>query len=51
MVIADDHSNLRHRGVVILLMVNDCNGAGLMAYTGRVDHLGDLMVGDQLCRR
>ena len=27
MVIADDHSNLRHNDVVILLMVNDCYDA------------------------
>jgi hypothetical protein len=33
MVIADDHSNLRHCGMVILLMVNGCIGADLLAYT------------------
>ncbi len=32
MVIGDDHSNLRHRDVVILLIVNDCHGADLLAY-------------------
>jgi hypothetical protein len=32
MVIADDHSNLRHRDLVILLMVNDCHGFELLAY-------------------
>ena len=31
MVIADFQSKLRRRDVVILLMVNDCHGAGLMA--------------------
>jgi hypothetical protein len=29
MTIADFYSNLGHRDVVILLMVNDCNGADL----------------------
>jgi hypothetical protein len=32
MEIADVHSNLRHRDVVILLMVNDGNGADLLVY-------------------
>ncbi len=32
MVIADDHSDLRHRDVVILLMVNNRSGADLLAY-------------------
>jgi len=32
MVIADDHSDSRHRDVVILLMVNSRNGADLLAY-------------------
>ena len=32
MTIADFYSNLGHRDVVILLMVNDCNGADLLAY-------------------
>jgi hypothetical protein len=31
MVIADDHSNFRHRDVVILLMVNDCHAVELQA--------------------
>ena len=31
MTIADFYSNLGHRDVVILLMVNDCNGADLLA--------------------
>jgi len=31
MVIADDHSNFGLSGVLILLMANDCNGAGMMA--------------------
>ena len=32
MTIADFYSNLRHRDVVILLMVNDCICADLLAY-------------------
>ena len=32
MVIAQIHSNLDHSGVVILWMVNGCNGLNLMAY-------------------
>ena len=32
MVSADVHSNLRHRGVLILCLVNDCNGLNLMDY-------------------
>jgi len=32
MVIADYHSNLRQPDVLILLMVNDCNGLDLLAY-------------------
>ena len=32
-VIADVHSNLNHYGVVILQMVNGCNGLNLMAYS------------------
>jgi hypothetical protein len=32
MVIADDHSDLRHRDVVILVMVNNRNGGDLLAY-------------------
>ena len=32
MVIADDHSNLGHRDVVILLMVSDCHGADLLDF-------------------
>ena len=32
MVIAEIHSNLDHSGVVILWMVNGCNGLNLMAY-------------------
>jgi hypothetical protein len=32
MVIAEIHSNLDHSGVVILGMVNGCNGLNLMAY-------------------
>jgi hypothetical protein len=31
MVNVDDHSNLGRRDVVILLMVNDCDGANLLA--------------------
>jgi hypothetical protein len=45
MVIADVHSNLRHRDVVILLMVNDCNGADLLACGLLAYHIGDLKVG------
>jgi hypothetical protein len=33
MTIADFYPNLRHRGVVILFMVNVCTGADLLAYT------------------
>ena len=33
MVIAEIHSNLDHSGVVILWMVNGCNGLNLMAYS------------------
>jgi hypothetical protein len=32
MTIADFYPNLRHRGVVILLKVNDCYGPDLLAY-------------------
>jgi hypothetical protein len=32
MVMAEIHSNLGHSGVVILWMVNVCNGLNLMAY-------------------
>jgi hypothetical protein len=32
MVIADDHSDLRHRDAVILLMVNNRNDAELLSY-------------------
>jgi len=32
MVVAEIHSNLGHSGVVILWMVNGCNGLNLMAY-------------------
>jgi hypothetical protein len=39
MVIADVHSNLRHRDVVILLMVNDSRDADLPDYI----HLGFLL--------
>ncbi|MFT7687481.1 MAG: methylthioribose-1-phosphate isomerase [Candidatus Azotimanducaceae bacterium] len=37
MVIADDHSDLRHRDVVILLMVNNRNGADLAAPSSTFD--------------
>ena len=32
MVIADDHSNLMHPDVVILLIVNNWHGSDLLAY-------------------
>jgi hypothetical protein len=33
MTMADFYSNIEHLDLVILLMVNDCNGADLLAYT------------------
>jgi hypothetical protein len=37
MTIADFYPNLRHRGVVILLKVNDCYGPGI----GKTNHRSD----------
>jgi hypothetical protein len=45
MIIADVHSYLRHRDVVILLMVNDCNDVDLLACGLLAYHIGDLKVG------